>query len=63
MSLKSIAEYDYIRKNYFDPWFQNGGCDGDNEEAFWQGYETCKSLNDGIRQAVDEEIEEMTNES
>lgn len=59
----SIKEYNYIRKNYFDPWFQNGGCDSNTEEAFWKGYEICKSLNYGIYQAVNEEIEEMTNES
>ena len=59
----SIIEYDYIRRKYFDPWFQDGGYDGDTEEAFWKGYETCKSLNDEIYQAVDKEIEEMTNES
>ena len=53
----------YIRKNYFDPWFQNGGCDSNTEEAFWKGYEICKNLNYGIYQAVNEEIEEMTNES
>ena len=59
----NIIEYNYIRKNYFDPWFNNGGYDSNTEEAFWKGYETCKSLNNGIYQAVNEEIEEMTNES
>ena len=56
-------EYDYIRKNFFEDWYQNGGCDCNDEELFWYGYHVCKNLNDGVRQAVDEEIEVMTSES
>lgn len=38
-------EYDYIRDNYFEDWYQNGGCDSDDEELFWYGYETCMKIN------------------
>ena len=56
-------EYDYIRSNFFEEWYQTDGCDLDDEAIFWYGYNVCKNLNDGVRQAVDEEIEAMTNES